>query len=378
MGTARKNIPTDVAKKLWVKSGGRCEYEGCNKLLYKDSLTEQEMNVSYIAHIVSASEDGPRGDKKRSKLFEKNLDNLMLLCDECHRRIDREQLAEHPEERLVKMKKDHEERIELVTGIMPDKKSHIVIYTAKVGKHEVNVNFKQASVAMIFDSFPVSDRLIDLGIKNSMDCDHTPEYWSLHLRQLETSFRTLVQPMLGVHPIQDFSIFAFAPQPLLIKLGTLLSDKYPSHIFQFHRQDGTWKWKDEAEEKGFKLIEPRDKTRIPALVFSLSGTIDKKEIISVLGANCSIWEITIEKPFYDFLKTRKLLSLFREKTRYTIEQIKQIHNCNPLHIFPAMPVSAAVELGKLWLAKADMPLVIYDKNTASTGFIKAIEIKNSM
>jgi len=285
-------------------------------------------------------------------------------------------LAEHPEDRLLKMKKGHEERIELVTGIMPDKKSHIIIYTAKVGKHEVNVNYKQASVAMIPDRLPVSDRPIELGIRNSMECDHTPEYWELQVRQLETSFRALVQPMLGGHSIQDFSIFAFAPQPLLIKLGTLLSDKYPSHIFQFHRQDGTWKWKDEAEEKGFKLIEPGDKTKIPALVFSLSGTIDKKEVASVLGENCSIWEITIEKPFYDFLKTKELLSLFREKARHAIERIKQIHNCNPLHIFPAMPVSAAVEFGKLWLPKADMSMVIYDMNTATTGYTKAVEINN--
>jgi hypothetical protein len=374
----RKAVLAGIARKLWVKAGGRCEYETCNKQLWKDSLTQRDMNKAYISHIIAAKENWTRGDVKRSKILELEFNNLMLLCDECHNRIDKAQPNEHPEERLLKMKKDHEERIDLVTGIMPDKKSHIVVYTAKVGKHEVTVDFQQAAIAMLPGRFPVNDRPIELGIKNSMECDHSPEYWEFQLRQLETSFRTLVQPLLGNHPVQDFSIFAFAPQPLLIKLGTLLSDKYTSHIFQYHRQDSTWKWKDEAEEKGFKLIEPTDKTKTPALVFSLSGTIGKKEIVSVLGENCSIWEFTIERPFYDFLKTRELLSLLREKTRYVIDQIKQTHNCNPLHIFPAMPVSAAVETGKLWLSKADMPLIIYDKNTANNGFVKAIEIKNSI
>jgi hypothetical protein len=27
-----------------------------------------------------------------------------------------------------------------------------------------------------------------------------------------------------------------------------------------------------------------------------------------------------------------------------------------------MPVSAAVEMGKLWMNKADMPLIVYDYN----------------
>jgi allophanate hydrolase subunit 2 len=40
-----------------------------------------------------------------------------------------------------------------------------------------------------------------------------------------------------------------------------------------------------------------------------------------------------------------------------------------------MPVSAAVELGRVWMPKADLPLVIYDQNTSLGGFVKALEIK---
>lgn len=71
------------------------------------------------------------------------------------------------------------------------------------------------------------------------------------------------------------------------------------------------------------------------------------------------------------------MDLFKEKARHAIEAIKKIHNCSPLHIFPAMPVSASIEMGRLWLPKADMPFVIYDKNTIIGEFVKAIEIKNT-
>ncbi len=374
MGEKRKPVPAEVAKKLWVKAGGRCEYEGCNKLLYRDSLTEQEMNTSYIAHVVSASVDGPRGHLKRSKELEKDLGNLMLLCDVCHRRIDREQLDEHPEARLLKMKKDHEGRIELVTAITAEKKSHIIIYTAKVGDYEVSVQYKQAAYAMIPERFPASDRPLQLGLSNSMDNDFSESYWNIQLQQLETSFNYFIRPLLGHDPVQDFSVFAFAPQPLLIKLGSLLSDKYPSDVYQYHRSNSSWKWKEEGEAQEFKLIEPSNMSGTPTLVFSLSGTINRRHVQAAVEG-CSIWEINIENPYNDHLCLKDMLPSFKKTARKAIDKISQSHGNGPLHIFPAMPVSAAVELGKLRMAKADMPWIIYDYNNKNHQFFKAVTIQ---
>ncbi|MGL4879955.1 MAG: HNH endonuclease, partial [Waterburya sp.] len=44
----------------WIKSGGRCQFRGCNKLLYRDDLTKIEKNSSYFAHIVADSPGGVR------------------------------------------------------------------------------------------------------------------------------------------------------------------------------------------------------------------------------------------------------------------------------------------------------------------------------
>ena len=74
---------------LWVKSGGRCQYRGCNKSLYQDIITKRNFNQAYIAHIVADVPGGPRGDLVRSPLLADDLGNLMLLCDTCHRRIDK-------------------------------------------------------------------------------------------------------------------------------------------------------------------------------------------------------------------------------------------------------------------------------------------------
>ena len=38
---------------LWGKAAGRCEYEGCNKLLYQDEVTSENINRAFVAHIVA-------------------------------------------------------------------------------------------------------------------------------------------------------------------------------------------------------------------------------------------------------------------------------------------------------------------------------------
>ncbi len=63
----RPAIPETTQRELWARSAGRCEFRGCNKLLYKDGLTQKRSNLAIVSHIVSYSPDGPRGHMVRSK-----------------------------------------------------------------------------------------------------------------------------------------------------------------------------------------------------------------------------------------------------------------------------------------------------------------------
>lgn len=90
---------------LWARSAGRCEYEGCNVELYQDLLTAKQVNKAYIAHIYADSPGGARYDSIESPKLKKDITNLMLLCDTHHRLIDKEDVAEHPVERLHTMKR---------------------------------------------------------------------------------------------------------------------------------------------------------------------------------------------------------------------------------------------------------------------------------
>src|SRR4051794_11815114 len=98
------SVPGHVRFALWGRTGGRCQYRGCNHALWKDDLTQHEFNTAYIAHIVADQPDGPRGDPARSRQLRADIANLMLLCDRHHRLIDIGDVPGHPESVLIAMK----------------------------------------------------------------------------------------------------------------------------------------------------------------------------------------------------------------------------------------------------------------------------------
>jgi len=362
---------------LWVKAGGRCQYRGCNEPLFIDILTKRNYNQAYIAHIVADAPKGPRGDGVRSPLLADDLSNLMLICDKHHRLIDKVDVVGHQEELLLEMKKEHEERIERVTGITKDMQSHILTYKANVGKNTPEMGYQTVSQYLLPEYYPARADAIDLSLSNSVQRDRDVAFWHTELENLESQFNRKMFQGFAKGEIRHLSVFAFAPMPLLIKLGTLLNDIYHAEIFQPVRSPKTWKLKDSDQSIEYKVIEPDSFFPIVALNISLSATINNERITDILGLNCSIYTLTIEEPFNDFLKNKKHLVDFSIVVRKLFNTIKSRYSSKVyLHLFPSMPVATSVEFGRIWMPKADMPIVIFDENTANGGFIKAIEIKN--
>ena len=62
----------------------------------------------------------------------------------------------------------------------------------------------------------------------------------------------------SVNPARlEVSIFAIAPQPLLILLGSLLTELHDVDIYQRHRINNTWIWPiDNGDKVEFKILEP--------------------------------------------------------------------------------------------------------------------------
>jgi hypothetical protein len=68
---------------------------------------------------------------------------------------------------------------------------------------------------------------------------------------------------------------------------------------------------------------------------------------------------------------------FKRQLRRLFDRIKAVHGENTvINVFPALPNSAAVEVGRIWMPKADLPLKVYDQNRSVGGFIPTLTISS--
>ncbi|WP_461640542.1 SAVED domain-containing protein [Labilibaculum euxinus] len=371
---ARRPIPEKIKLELWIKSAGRCEFSGCNEPVWYNDLTLSDGNFAEVAHIIGASEDGPRGSEDSGNL-QQEFSNLMLLCRKCHKEIDDNE-DKYSVKLLRTWKKEHEDRISLITSIKQNHHSHIVSYKANVGQHTPSFDFKYLANYLLPNHYPAQSVDINLGLEDSPFRDKDNFFYEVELKALETNFAQRLAPLLSQSQINHISLFAFAPMPLLIKLGTLLNDIHNVEIHQPVRNPKTWNLSNNNLSIIYKVIEPDKIFDKVALNISLSADIENSRITNILGDDCSIYTLTIDKPFNDFLKSKDQLNEFSKTIRLLLNRIKLKFNSKvPLNIFPAMPIATAIELGRCWMPKADMPLVIFDENKINDGFFKTFEIK---
>ena len=309
---------------LWARAAGRCEYRGCNKVLVGDLISGcEDKNFGFVAHIVADTSSGPRGDVVRSSRLSDDVNNLMLLCATHHKLIDVDEKEQHPEERLLLMKAEHETRVGTTTEITYERASHVLRYAAKIGNRETPMAYGEVAVAMLPDRYPAEGRrTIDIEIRGTDYRDHELQYWQVQTENLRRQFERKVQERMESRGVGHWSVFALAPQPLLIDLGRLLGDIVPVDVYQLHREPRGWRWPDNGEEIEFEIRRPETVAGPVALVLAVSATVNNERVVDVLGPDVAVWTIQAKKAHNDAMKCRSDLRRFRQLVREVLNEIK--------------------------------------------------------
>lgn len=374
---AKTKVDQKTQRALWARAAGRCQYRGCNCELIGELLSGKEDKMfGFVAHIVADSPNGARGHPTRSALLAKDISNLMLLCAKHHRLIDDEAPDDHPEELLLRMKDDHERRVRIAAGIQPDRTSHVIRFGANIGMNEALVAREDIFASMQPDRSPASFDTIDLEMLGLSLDDADEQYWQVQQANLQRQFTEKIRGRIERQQITHASVFALAPQPLLIELGRQLCDILPTEVHQRHREPATWKWQNDSAPIEFKVEAPTEVYSTVALILGLSATISKERIDAVLGHDVSVWSLTATSPHNDIMRNAGDLSRFRQELRRLFDRVKSMHGEGAtINVFPALPVSAAVELGRVWMPKADLPMIVFDQNRRVGGFASALRIQ---
>lgn len=373
---SRLSIPDHVKLKLWVFSGGRCEFPGCNKPVWRDTLTLKSDNFAHMAHIVAASPAGPRGDEVLSPELDGDFSNLILVCLDHSKLVDGKNKSDFSIEYLREYKRKHEERIEMQTSVSPEMTTTVLRFVGNIRERKMEISTPQTYEA-ITPRFPADTKGIALDF-TILPGSGDESYWKNSAENITTRVQQSFAPGNDHTQISHLSVFAIGPIPLLIHLGNRIGGTMPIDVYQKHRDTDDWKWKEEIGSSNTAYTVTRNDIETPgtkvALILSLSGKIQSNEVEKILP-NTPKYEISIPVPDRDYLQYRSQLAKFAKVYRQLLTEIRVKHGADcEIHLFPAIPVSAAVTCGKELLPKVDPKIHIYDFDNQRGGFISTLTI----
>lgn len=354
--------------------GGKCEFKGCNELVTKDLMTGEEGNYSNFAHIIARSSSGPRGNIEKSKKLVDEISNVMVLCRKHHKEID-----DYPEKFTVEMLKDMKEKHEkYISELMKINKENSVIgvkYFFNISDREININDNDVRKSAEKLGYYCNGDIINLSSMRINEVNEEELYY-YEKNSINKIFSEQVKSKQRRDETNKFLLCAIAPQPLLIYLGTLFSDISDVEVQQLQRcpKQG-WYWDETDPIKNqfeINISMPKKKSNNVALNISITADISEDRIRKIVGMDCDIIKIESNIKGNDIIKSKEQLIIFEKKIREVYEKINYNYGSDcKVSVFPAMPVSIAVEMGRCWMKKAHPNLVIYDEKG---GFKKTIEI----
>ena len=364
-----------AASKVQVAAlaANRCQFAGCGEDLSTHLGTGRIGNFSYFAHVIAASEDGPRGHATLSAQLADAPDNFLLLCDKCHRLIDKVDPDSYPTDLLQKMRTDsinevrrlldslrypEVERLNIlgnVTGQMPqisDRDAHTALWKAKLRP-----------------SCKVADSAFSFG--GAHHAPHDDAYWPAVFTTLKFDLPQFQAKLNGVSrggsPRPSTAIFPFHGTSVLILAGRILGDMAGTHVFQPHRNkvgehlETRWAWPDEAvspapgkyQVKVLKLnTEQSDEA---ALLVSLTYGITTKRLPSPVVINGELAmptiEIVADSPNPAVIRHPDDLVHFGAAVDEALRILQDTWKVKKVQLFVGAPASAALLVGQKMQAR---------------------------
>lgn len=379
---ASKSIPSEERVKLWTRAGGRCEI--CNRYLLEDEFTAQPVSLAELAHNVGRQKTpgSPRGLADLPIEERNKAENLLLLCGDHHRVIDAKVArADYTVETLLELKQRHEDRIRYLTDLGEDAETVVVRMIGSIRGAAVELSTEMVRRAVngsnryprYLLTFRGGDLELDL---RALPDEGSDEYWREARRQTD-ALVDRIRDGANQGAIRHLSVFAAGRIPLLVYLGSKLDDKVPTDLYQKQR-DGEegWHWDDTVPVPAFEVIKTQSgELERVALLVSISGTIDPARLPEAITSETTIYTIRPvgSEATPDVFRSRGAVDAFATTYRTFLATIERDHPGLPaIDVFPAVPLTAAVTLGRARMADVHPPLRVHDRD--GDGYSFALEI----
>lgn len=343
-----------TTNQLYGKAAGHCTL--CNRSVCYDKYSHTNIKTAEIAHIRAFSDLGPRADKKMPRDERNNIDNLILLCGECHGTIDNKLAEEIYSVDWLKTEKAKKEKMimEIMDRLTPQE-IHCVKCFSPIHNNRFNFDDIILLKQCHKDGIRAKESIIDLSSNN---CVETPKQT---ISSLNLSIKEKLEGIVNNSYGKDVCIFALGPQYFLINLGYKISDKTNYLIYTRHRDK--WVLNQSVDKLNeFTLLRPHiTKSNKVALIISSTAIVNPDRIFSTLGNDVDIWELRSNKIGTDNINSLEELNKFQQICTKAIDEIGHAYGKDKqINVFPIMCNSLAIKFGQSIYHKSHNKIIIYD------------------
>jgi hypothetical protein len=293
-------------------------------------------NIGEMGHISASSDGGPRSNPLLSAGSRDKYENLILLCRNCHGRIDG--LKElYTEERLLQIKEDHES---WVRTALPER-----------GFSSIQWSVVKLQGEVAPDSLTVAEALSPDQERDEIQISVSPSRDSWPSIQADLRHRIEAILLNGNSLSSRIAVFPLAPVSACLFSGYMLTNRMKVRAFQYHRDDATWAWpKDARQMTSPTFVETEESLSVSAEVlflFNLTAPIDAASARSKIDGEQAVYECSVPNPSTAWLQSKTQLDELARKARETFEQaFIKYPKSGRWHIFYAGPAPGAVVVGQ--------------------------------
>lgn len=249
--TGRDGSITDaVYEEVTSLAAWRCQFSGCGKDLKTHGTAKVRMRSSYFAHIVAASPTGPRGCKVQSRLLADKPSNFLLLCDECHRLIDKVAPAIYTTPVLRHMREESIAEVDRLLGVLKHQSADVIAILGNIAGQPPQFSIRDAQEALWGRKLRTQNNTAKWFFYpgGQHHSPHQSDYWPSLFRTLKLDLPRLQGLLNGTSeggaPRPRLAVFPLHCTSVLLLAGRVLGDMAGTHLFQPHRNvlNGRTRW----------------------------------------------------------------------------------------------------------------------------------------
>ncbi|EPR7140545.1 HNH endonuclease [Enterobacter hormaechei] len=370
----RFNTKSEVKQMVWVRMAGHCEL--CGTDLTHDFRVGTSMQWGEVAHILPASPKGPRGREEHSDEQAQNLtndfSNLMLLCPNCHEKIDRDDDG-YPEDDLSGLHESCLARIRLAASQPAEGRAIPLIVQSQHFASTNNIPAGELLTAMSSEGLTAFGHTINITFREPGPRGRDDLYWQLIKDDIEQKISGELAKRGGSFgDMPALALVGLADIPALIMLGQAIGDRSNRYLFSRSRTHGL-RWPSKSASPPDYIFSPAPQGNGPlALVLSISATIPERDIEAVLPG-VRIASFTIPEPSYAMVSNRNVINTFRDELQKHLSQL-EAESEQPISVFAAIPAALAIEFGALLTTQHQHPYLIFDRESNSNQFRSMLTI----